>query len=106
MPAPTDLSAAPPDLQHARERGRSEGFAIAAVALGVLSFIQLLGAEKALLAVVLGILALRGAASPRARTQGRIAIALGAIYLAVTATALVLFRDQFAELIRLLQTLG
>lgn len=101
MPAP-----APSTDLDALRRGRSEGFAIAAVALGALSFIQLLGMEKALLAIVLAILALRGAQSPRARRQGWTAIALGAAYIAVTATALILFRDRFAELIRLLQSLG
>lgn len=101
MPAP----ATPPD-QQALQRGRSEGFAIAAVALGVLSFIQLLGTEKALLAIVLALLALRGLPSPRNRAQSRIAIALGVLYLAITAITLILFRDGLAELIELLQTLG
>lgn len=101
------MSIAPTD--HARDahvRGRAEGFAIAALALGVLSFIQLLGMEKALLAIVLAVLALRAVPSPRSRMQGRIAIGLGVLYIAITLTALVLFRDRFAELIRLLQSLG
>lgn len=90
----------------ALSRGRAEGFAISALALGALSFIQLLGTEKALLAIVLAILALRAAPSPRARIHSRIAIGLGLLYLAITLTALILFRDRFAELIRLLQSLG
>ncbi len=93
------------DLQTLR-RGRSEGLAIAALALGVLSFIQLLGMEKALLAIVLGSLALRGTATARSRRQAWTALALGVAYLAVTASVLLLFQDRLAELIRLLQTLG
>lgn len=93
------------DFQALR-RGRGEGFAIAAVALGVLSFIQMLGMEKALLAILLGLLALRSAVTPRSRRQGWTAIALGAAYLAVTITTLIVFRDRLGELIRLLQSLG
>lgn len=101
MPAP-----AFPSDQQALRRGRSEGFAIAAVALGALSFIQLLGTEKALLAIVLALLALRSAQSRRTRRQGWTAIALGTLYLAITIATLILFREQLAELIRLLQSLG
>lgn len=97
---PTDQS------RDAHSHGRAEGFAISALALGALSFIQLLGTEKALLAIVLAILALRAAPSPHSRTHSRIAIGLGVLYLVITLTALILFRDRFAELIRLLQSLG
>lgn len=100
MPAP-----AQPE-HHAFSRGRAEGFAIGALAIGVLSFIQLLGAEKALLAIVLGVLALREAPAVRSRTHSRIAIGLGVLYVLITAATLILFRDQLAELVRLLQTLG
>lgn len=92
--------------QHALRRGRSEGFAIAALALGALSFVQLLGMEKALLSIVLAVLALRGAVSARSRRHARVAIALGALYLLITATTLIVFRDRLGELVRLLQTLG
>lgn len=51
------------DLELLR-RGRREGLAMAAVALSIVSFVNLLGAEKALLAIVL-----RGAGAP-GRTDG------------------------------------
>lgn len=102
MNAPLD----PRSDQQALRRGRSEGLAIAALALGVLSFIQLLGMEKALLAMVLGGLALRGAVTARSRRQAWTALALGAAYLVITVSVLLLFQDRLAELIRLLQTLG
>lgn len=101
------MSIPPTDqARDAHSRGRAEGFAISALSLGALSFIQLLGTEKALLAIVLAVLAMRAAPYPHSRTHSRIAIGLGVLYLVITLTALILFRDRFAELIRLLQSLG
>ena len=88
------------------DRGRGEGLAIAALALSVVSFINLLGAEKALLAIVLAVLALGRAKSGLARIRSWSAIAIAAVYVASVATVLVIFRDQLGELIRLLQHLG
>jgi hypothetical protein len=93
-------------LDQAREQGRSEGLATAALALGALSFFQLLGAEKALLAIVLALVALRGARSQQIRRRGWAALVLGGAYLVVTGVTLVLYGDKLGELIRLLQTLG
>ena len=45
----------------ARRRGRSEGMATAALALGAVAFLNLLGAEKGILAIVLAVLSLRSA---------------------------------------------
>lgn len=87
-------------------QGRREGLATAALALGVLSFIQLLGTEKALLAIGLAVLALRGATLRRARGLAFAGLALGCLYLALAVVTLVLYRDKFAELIRLVQSLG
>lgn len=104
----TDAPAHSPDPSETRllARGRCEGLATAAVALGVLSFIQLLGAEKALLAIALAVLALRGAWTQRARRLAVVALVLGGLYLVITAVSLVLFQDKLGELIRLLQSLG
>lgn len=88
------------------KRGRGEGLATAAIALGALSFIQLLGAEKALLAIALAVIALRDTGSPRGRRRAFTAIALGAVYLLVAATTLVIFHDRLGELIRLVKMLG
>ncbi len=105
MTGPATLDATPAEGQ-ALARGRSEGLATAAVALGVLSFIQFLGAEKALLAIVLAVLALRGAGSRHSRIRGWVAIGLGSVYLAVTALTLIVFHDKLGELIQLLRSLG
>lgn len=87
-------------------QGRRQGLATAALALGVLSFIQLLGMEKALLAIGLAVLALRGASLPRTRGLAIAGLVLGGLYLAIAGVSLVLFRDKLTELIRLLQSLG
>jgi hypothetical protein len=87
-------------------RGRKEGYATAALALSAVSFTHLLGAEKALLAIVLAVLALRGGRSSVARTRGWAAIALAGIYIVTVATVLVLFHDKLAQLIELLKDLG
>ena len=86
-------------------RGRSEGMATAAVAVGALAFLNLLGAEKGILAIVLGLLALRNAPPPSQR-RARVAIVLGAVQIATVVTVLVLFQDKLRQLIDLLRTLG
>ena len=95
------------DLNDAAQRqGRGEGLALAAVALAIVAFINLLGAEKAILAMVLAVLARRDATSTIARRRSRIAIALGALQLGTVAVVLVLFRDRLGQLVDLLKTLG
>jgi hypothetical protein len=89
----------------ALRRGRSEGMATAALALGAVAFLNLLGVEKGILAIVLAVLSLRNApAGPRRRA--RIAMALGVVQLATVVTALVLFHDELRQLVELLRTLG
>ncbi|HEY0106438.1 MAG TPA: hypothetical protein VGB91_10170 [Rhizomicrobium sp.] len=85
------------------EDGRRAGLAIAAFALAVTAFINLLGIEKSLLAGALAILALKGAAAPR---WAKLALALAAVHVAVFATAIVLLRDKFGQLFLLLHKLS
>lgn len=87
-------------------RGRREGLATAAVALSIVSFVNLLGAEKALLAIVLAVLALQGARSGPRRLRGWLAIVIAGIYLATVVTVLVVFHDKLGQLIELLKDLG
>jgi hypothetical protein len=87
--------------------GRSAGLAIAALAAGVISFVSLLGAEKAVLAVVLGILAIRGAApGSSARRLGILGILLGGLFVVTLVVLLAVLHDQFAKLVRLLHQLS
>jgi len=90
----------------ALNKGRGEGLALAALALSIVSFVNMLGAEKALLAIVLAVLGLRSAHSRASRRWCWIAIALASVYVATILLVLVLFHDQLGQLIHLLQTLA
>jgi Mn2+/Fe2+ NRAMP family transporter len=87
--------------------GKSAGLAIAAIAGGAVAFISLLGLEKAILAILLAVLARRGAA-PESHTRrlASVAIGLGLLYVVIFAVVMALFRDELGELIRLLQQMG
>lgn len=87
--------------------GRRAAFGVAAIATGCVAFLNLLGAEKAILAIVLGAIALRGAPPGAAgRRFGIAAIVLGAVFLVSEAVLLIVFREQFVELLRILENLG
>lgn len=64
----------------------SAKLALAALAMGVLSFVHLFGTEKAGMAVVFGLIALRDPGiTDRGRKAAKAAIAAGLVYLAVLA---------------------
>ena len=87
--------------------GKRAGLAIAAIAGSAVAFVSLLGIEKALLAIILAILASRGAA-PKSHTRrlASVAIGLGLLYVVTFAVVMALFHDKLGELIRLLQQMG
>ena len=90
----------------ARSLGRTEGLATAALALSLVSFVNLLGAEKALLAIVLAALALGRAGVSRARSRSLLAIGFSLAYLLTIGVVLVTFHDKLAHLLKLLHDLG
>lgn len=90
----------------ALRQGRREGLAVAALALSLVAFLNLLGTEKSVLAIILAALALSGSRDPHIRRRASIALALALVHLITIAVVLVLFRDRLGDLIRLLQTLG
>jgi hypothetical protein len=94
-------------LTEAYTAGRRAGLGVAALALGVVSYLSLLGAEKAILAIVLGVLAMRGAA-PRTQPHrlGMTAVWLGVVFIATIGILLVVFQDKVAEFVALLQKLS
>lgn len=94
------------DLAQARNDGRCQGLAIAALATSLVAYLNLLGAEKSILAIVLATIAMTGSASRLVRRRSLIAIGLAAIHIATVVAVLVIFRDELAELVRLLSTLG
>jgi hypothetical protein len=93
-------------LAEARDEGRRQGLAIAALALGLISFLNLLGAEKSILAIVLAAIAMSGSGSGAVRRRSLAAIGLALLYLLTVAVVLVLFREELGQLIQLLQKLG
>lgn len=94
------------ELIEARDQGRRQGLAIAALALGLVSFLNLLGAEKSILAVVLAISAMSGSASAQVRRRSAAAIALALLHLVTVGVVLVLFQDELGQLVRLLNKLA
>lgn len=85
---------------------RAEGLAVAALALGLVSFLNLLGAEKAILAMVLGVSALRSTDNHRTRTWASLAIGLGVVYVLTIGVVLIAFGDKLGELLNALRALG
>lgn len=73
-------------------KGYVSEFAIASLTLGIISFIQLAGIEKAIVAVVFGVLSLRRIAQPQSDAKGEglacAGIVLGIIYAIIAGIAL------------------
>ncbi len=105
MPTPTNT---PSDPVHAAyDEGRRMGLATGALALSVVAFINLLGLEKSILAIVLATLALYGAGPAAAvLRRGRVALVIAAVHAATVLVVLAVFHDKLARLIELLQQLS
>jgi len=91
----------------AYDAGRRTGFAISALVLSLVAFLSLLGAEKAILAMVLGALAIRGGQKKTAAARlGLAAVVLGLVWFVSMAVLLVFFWPKVIELVNLLQRLS
>lgn len=96
-----------PDRNSAFAQGRRHGLAIAALLLSLVSFISLIGAEKAITAIVLGAMAIKGAeAGSLARKMGTAAISVSSVFLVTVAVVLIVFWDKAIEIVRLLEQLS
>jgi hypothetical protein len=94
-------------VSRAYDAGRRAGLAISALALSLVGFLSLLGAEKAILAIVLGVLAVRGGQGRTAATRmGLVAVTLGVVWLVSMAVLLIVFWPKVMELAELLQRLS
>jgi hypothetical protein len=103
MSNPSEL----PSVEAAAYRqGWRSGVALGALAFSVCAFINLLGAEKSIPAVVLALVAIRGAQAGAARIRAMAALAIAVVHLALVAVVLVVFHDKLAQLLGLLQSLG
>jgi hypothetical protein len=104
---PREPSAAHDPVARAFADGRRAGLATAALAVSIIAFVSLLGAEKALLAIALGLLAWRGA--PRgsaARRLAMVAVGLATVFLVSIVVTLIVFWDELVGLVSHLQKLS
>jgi len=94
------------ELLQAQAEGRRQGMALAALALGLVSFLNLLGTEKAILAILLAGLALSGSTSRIVRRRSFIALGLAVLYILTILLVLGLFHDELGQLLQLLTKLS
>jgi hypothetical protein len=88
--------------------GQKYAFATASLILGIFSFVNLLGLEKPILAIVFGWLALRARPEPRLtehRIWAQVGVALGTIVLIVVPILIILNFDRLREFIEILSRL-
>lgn len=89
--------------------GQKYAFATVSLVLGILCFVNLLGLEKPILAIVFGWLALRSAPRPRLeqhRLWAQAGVVLGAITLIIVPVIIILNFDRLREIIELLSKMS
>jgi hypothetical protein len=89
--------------------GQRYTFATLALALALLSFLNLAGLEKAILAIVLGLRALRPIPEPpleQRRSWARLGIGLAAAHVVLVVTVVLLNLDRIARLIDALRAMS
>ncbi len=87
--------------------GRRAGLAIAALSLSLVAFLNLLGTEKAILAIVLGLLARRGSRPGSASGKmATAAIGLGSTFLVSVGLVLFFFWNELVGLVNYLWQLS
>lgn len=88
--------------------GQKYAFATASLILGIFSFVNLLGLEKPILAIVFGWLALRSNPAPKLtehRNWAQAGVVMGTIVLIIVPTLIILNLDRVRELVELLSRL-
>jgi hypothetical protein len=87
--------------------GRRDGLAISAIVVAIVTFVSLLGIEKAVVAAVLGALAMQTAPQgSRARRLGGLALMLAITYEIAFIVLIIVFREQVGSLIAALEALS
>ncbi len=90
-----------PEREHA-VLGQKYAFATASLMLGIASFINLLGLEKALLAITFGWLALKGLPHPALtlrRGWAKAGVVAGVVQVLLLGLVLILARDRISQLL-------
>jgi ABC-type transport system involved in cytochrome c biogenesis permease subunit len=88
--------------------GQKYAYATAALMVGIAGYIQLLGIERAILAIIFAYLALRSSPAPRLedrRLWAKVGLALGVIMLVLVPTIVIVKFDALREVITGLQKL-
>lgn len=89
--------------------GQKYAFATASLILGICSFVNLLGLEKPILAIIFGWLALRTNPAPQLtehRVWAKAGVTLGTIILIVVPTLIILNFDRLREFVEVLSKLN
>ena len=85
--------------------GQKYAFATVSLVLGIFCFVNLLGLEKPILAVIFGWLALRSKPEPKLkahRVWAQVGVTLGVITLVIVPLIIILNFDRLREIIELL----
>ena len=88
--------------------GQKYAFATVSLVLGIFSFVNLLGLEKPILAIIFGFLALRTTPAPQLiqhRVWAKTGVVLGSIVLIVVPTLIILNLHRLQEFIDVLSKL-
>lgn len=89
--------------------GQKYAFATVSLVLGIFSFVNLLGLEKAILAIIFGWLALRaqpGLKLKEHRVWAQTGVTLGAITLVIVPLIIILNFDRLREIVEVLSKLS
>ena len=89
--------------------GQKYAFATISLVLGIFSFVNLLGLEKPILAIVFGWLALRATPAPKLnqhRAWAQVGMVLGALILIAVPTLIIINFDRLREFVEILSRLN
>lgn len=89
--------------------GQKYAYATVSLVLGVMSFVNLLGIEKGILAIAFGLLAIASGSGPalaERRGWGKLGVILGAIQVVLVVGIVAFNFDKVLEVIRMLEQLG
>ena len=96
------------EIKNSTILGQKYAFATASLILGIFCFVNLLGLEKPILAIIFGWLALRAKPEPKLtehRAWAQVGVALGIITLIIVPLIIILNFDRLREIIEFLSKL-